>query len=269
MSKLNIQPLKYIQHMESVEVIFSYPDLKLATAQMICPLAKDVDGNYLSDEDMLIALEGCAPPREWFEMQEGRLSGAAQEVLKTLPSFVQAVAPILMPDNPAAWYEDLVVSEPVIIEGQWKRPAQIIDLRNDDNVQKLKTNLRAVIADLRYNHEVGGITVNGAVIKTDRESQATITGAYSRAQADSETTVAWKADNGFVELDCASIIAFGDAVFNHVQACFDHERVLETQVEAAQTWQDIMAIDLEAGWPVDVYGTANKGRMTVPALQEA
>lgn len=269
MSKLTIQPIKFIQHMDSVEVIFRYPDLKAAVAQMICPLPKDLEGNYLSDADTLIALEGCAPPREYFEMQEGLLTGGAQEVLKTLPSLVQAVAPILMPDNPQAWYEDLVVGEPEIIEGQWKRPAKIIDLRSDDNLEKLKSNLRAVIADLRYNHEVGGITVSGAVIKTDRESQATITGAYSRAQADSTTTVAWKADNGFVELDCASIIGFGDAVFDHVQACFAYERVLEAQVSAAQTWQDIMAVDLEAGWPNDVYGAANKGRMKVPALQEA
>jgi hypothetical protein len=84
-------------------------------------------------------------------------------------------------------------------------------------------DLLAYAASVRYAREVGGITVGGVPISTDRESQAMLTGAHSFVAANSEATIRWKSDAGFVTLDAAQITALALAVGAHVQACFARE----------------------------------------------
>lgn len=108
----------------------------------------------------------------------------------------------------------------------------------------------AQLADRRWEAETGGIVLGGVPIKTDRESTAKITAAYVQASANPSFTVRWKVDTGvFVTLDAATIIAIGDAVTAHVQACFDNEDVLTTAIRAAEDLVALDAIDIEAGWP--------------------
>ncbi|MCJ2141864.1 DUF4376 domain-containing protein [Methylobacterium sp. E-066] len=85
----------------------------------------------------------------------------------------------------------------------------------------------------RYAVETGGITVSGARVRTDRESQALLTGAYVRAQKNPAGTVSFKTLDGFVKLPAAQVIALGDAVGDHVQACFDAEEAVDAALSAA------------------------------------
>ncbi len=110
------------------------------------------------------------------------------------------------------------------------------------NIDKLKEMKLAEIADKRWRAETGGIIFNGVEIATDRESQALLMGAALAAQDDPEYTINWKAKNGWAVLDAATILAVADAVRNHVQACFDREKELQEQVEAATTIEDLNAI---------------------------
>ena len=87
------------------------------------------------------------------------------------------------------------------------------------------------IAAARYEAETAGI--DG--IKTDRESQALITGAALKAMQDSEYSCRWKTESGFVELTAPQILAIADAVRAHVQGCFDHEAELLPLIEAAES----------------------------------
>ena len=106
------------------------------------------------------------------------------------------------------------------------------------------------LADLRWRHETGGTVVGGTPIKTDAASTGKITAAYVQAKADAGFTVNWKVATGFfATLDAATIIAIGDAVTAHVQACFDNEMALTTQIMMAADLSALMAIDLESGWP--------------------
>ena len=146
------------------------------------------------------------------------------------------------------WFEDARVGLPQLVDGVWLRPVEQVDLRVPDNLALLKDRLKAKLADVRYQHEVGGVTINGALVKTDRESQATITGAYARASVNPATTVSWKADNGFVVIDAEEIIFFGDAVFSHVQGCFDLERHFNELIDAVETFDDLNGIDITEGW---------------------
>ena len=117
-----------------------------------------------------------------------------------------------------------------------------------------KSQLRDALATRRWEAETAGIMVGGGAIATDRESQAMITGAFTRAQdklaqGQTEDMIWFKGMAGWVELDIPTTMAIGRAVGDHVQACFAHEHALDTQIEAATDDAALDAIDIETGWP--------------------
>lgn len=105
-------------------------------------------------------------------------------------------------------------------------------------LEATKDRKRSEIANARFVAETAGI--NG--IKTDRESQALITGAALKAMQDSTYSCRWKGVGGFVELTAPQILAIADAVRAHVQSCFDHESELVALVDAAETVEAVEAI---------------------------
>ena len=50
-----------------------------------------------------------------------------------------------------------------------------------DKFQQAKELKRTEIAAARYEQEIAGVVLNGATVRTDRESQALITGAALKA----------------------------------------------------------------------------------------
>ena len=105
-------------------------------------------------------------------------------------------------------------------------------------LEAAKERKRSEIALARFEAETSGI--DG--IKTDRESQALITGAALKAMQDSEYSCRWKTESGFVELSALQISAVADAVRAHVQGCFDREAELLPLIEAADTPEELAAI---------------------------
>ena len=98
------------------------------------------------------------------------------------------------------------------------------------------------LAVARYAVEISGVTVNGAHVRTDRESQAMITGAALQAVDDPAYTCRWKTENGFIQLDAKHIKTVAKAVRAHVQGCFDREAELAAQVEVAETIEAVKTI---------------------------
>ena len=113
----------------------------------------------------------------------------------------------------------------------------------EDKFQKAKEDKKASIAQARYEDEIAGATINGVLIKTDRETQAVLTSACLQAYIDSGYSLNWKTDGTFVSLSGEQIMAFGTAVRAHVQACFDHEAELLPLIEAATTQAELDAIN--------------------------
>lgn len=112
----------------------------------------------------------------------------------------------------------------------------------------------AELAAYRYEQETAGITVNGAVIKTDLESQAMINGAVAYSNLNPELLIDWKAANGWVQIGHDDIIAIGQAVGAHVQACYTNEKVHAAAINALSTKEvpsiaEIEAYDFTVGWP--------------------
>lgn len=110
-------------------------------------------------------------------------------------------------------------------------------------LDELKAAKRAEVAAARYAAETGGCTVDGVTIATDRGSQALLTAAVVMARLDPEFKTQWKCANGsFKQLDVFQLRAIGDAVIAHVESCFAREGELCELIDAAQTSEELDAI---------------------------
>ena len=113
----------------------------------------------------------------------------------------------------------------------------------EPTLAELKQSKRDKIAAARYAAETGGCTIDGVTIATDRGSQALLTAAVVMARMDPEFKTRWKcADGRFVTLDAMQLRAIGDAVIAHIEACFAREGELCEQIDAAQTPEELDAI---------------------------
>ena len=97
----------------------------------------------------------------------------------------------------------------------------------------------AVLSAYRFLRETEGITVNGAEIRTDRETQAMLLGARTKAKEDDQYTIVWKAVNGFINLNSVQIITVADTVADHVQKCFAAES--HVVLDTCETETDVIA----------------------------
>ena len=102
----------------------------------------------------------------------------------------------------------------------------------------------AELAEARWLAETGGLTLpDGTVIKTDRESQALLTGAAFSLYADPTAKVEWKADKGkWVDLDSKQVLMIAGAVRSHVQGCFSKERALSEKVNACTSVEEVGSV---------------------------
>jgi hypothetical protein len=124
-------------------------------------------------------------------------------------------------------------------------PAAEVDSRTP--LQIAKDTKRADIADWRYAQEVKGITVNGAKILTDRETQATISSALITLREGILGVIEWKSASGdFVNISINEITVIAGAVARHVQACFSAEARLVAEVNAATTVEQVEAVVIPA-----------------------
>lgn len=116
-------------------------------------------------------------------------------------------------------------------------------------LQEIKKQRLLKLAAYRYSKETEGITLNGAVIKTDVGSQSKINGAWSAAQMNPTILIDWKGENGWVQIDAATITAIAMSVATHVQACFSNERVHSDVINALETAEAVQTYDFTTGWP--------------------
>lgn len=123
----------------------------------------------------------------------------------------------------------------------------------ETKIETARQNALSRLADLRWRHETGGIVLdNGARVSTSRESQGQIGSAVLSVQSGLIANgIAWKTDQGWVELDAPAILALAAQVSTHVQACFAAERIVAGQI--IETGQPA-ALDLEAAFQTAMNG---------------
>lgn len=124
----------------------------------------------------------------------------------------------------------------------------------EKSLDTVKAERKALASAQRYAVETGGITIGGSTIRTDRESQGLVNGAYSLARDMIDGHVPaqpidFKGANGWEQIEPEDMVAVGRAVALHVQACFSRERALHRQIDDAGDVEAVLAIDVMAGWP--------------------
>lgn len=140
--------------------------------------------------------------------------------------------------------------------GNWVEAWELVDVRAGMSADELaafmaalKAERKAELAARRWEVECGGISVGGFTIATDDRSKTLLNGKYRTAEKNPSATHRWKSADGEITLTSAQVIAAGDAVQAHVQACFDFELDVIAAINAATTAEAVLAIDIEAGWP--------------------
>jgi hypothetical protein len=137
-----------------------------------------------------------------------------------------ALDAFIMSYAPTAWFE----RREAVADG-------VLDTLEGARARKL-----AELAAWRYQKEISGVTVGGARIKTDRESQAIVTSALISLSQGLATSIDWKAEGGvWVTLGLPQITGIAQSVVSHVQACFTAEKLLFAEINALATAAQIEA----------------------------
>lgn len=118
------------------------------------------------------------------------------------------------------------------------------------DIEQARQSKLAQLAAYRYARETAGINVNGVTIKTDRESQAMITGAKLFSDLNPDTLIDWKGASGWIQISREMLTAIGQAVGAHVQACFSREKEHTMAILALDTVEEIEVYNITAGWPL-------------------
>ena len=98
--------------------------------------------------------------------------------------------------------------------------------------QPYQSELLAYSASKRYEKEVGGITVDGYSIYTDRQSQSMLTGIVTLMQLKPNTVISFKTANGFISANTTIINDIAISVANHIESCFNLENDVASEIQA-------------------------------------
>lgn len=145
--------------------------------------------------------------------------------------------------HPDRGYWQAIAGDPAALLASYPQGTTVVPLRPNchcdwDGLQWVEApptpaELKAHLATLRYDHEVGGVTVSGMDIASDLGSQAKILAVRVAAIVDTNFTTSWKALNGFFTLDATAIVAISDAVRDHIAGAFAAEAAVSAQIDAA------------------------------------
>lgn len=113
------------------------------------------------------------------------------------------------------------------------------------------SNMASKIAEVRYNKEISGVDFNGLTVKTDRESQSTITSSLLSFTAGILTSINFKFVNGWQELDAAGFSALAMTVAGHVNKCFTAEKAVLAKLNDLQL-EDLIAKTPDGKQVVDI-----------------
>ncbi len=105
------------------------------------------------------------------------------------------------------------------------------------------------LAKIRFEKETAGITINGSLVRTDRESRGTLAEAYIRVQQNPTILIDWKSESGWIQIDKNTVENICDAVGAYVQSCFSNEKNHNTAISALTTIDAVKLYDISIGWP--------------------
>lgn len=124
--------------------------------------------------------------------------------------------------------------------------------------EEIKLYRKNQVADKRWQVETGGAIIDGNSFATDRESQTKYTAvAVAISQADPLTWyINWKTSDGsFLTLNAQQMMTIINMVLSHVQNSFNKEKDFISTIDSCSTVEEVLAIDINQGWPSNEYIT--------------
>lgn len=116
--------------------------------------------------------------------------------------------------------------------------------------EKVKPQMLEELAAIRWQHSQRFVYDGVETWAQAAVSDITAAVVSMQVAADPNATIPWKLATGQWRLfDFAALVAYGQAVRTHVQACFTKEESLATQIMEADDVDALALIDLESGWP--------------------
>jgi len=119
------------------------------------------------------------------------------------------------------------------------------------NIEQLKAEKIAKIAELRWQEETGGYMYNGHEFHSDRESQDRVFQAYIASINEPTFTTIWKTKTGWLdwktktgwlEMTASDFITLYNEFQVFLQGLYQKEKALQEQVEAATTIEELEAV---------------------------
>lgn len=110
------------------------------------------------------------------------------------------------------------------------------------DIEKLKAEKIAELADARWREETGGYMYNGHEFHSDRESQDRFFQAYVASLSDPNFVVIWKTKNGWLEMFASDFITLYNEFQAFLQGLYQKEKALQEQVEVINTIEELESI---------------------------
>ena len=142
---------------------------------------------------------------------------------------------------------------PKLEDGVYSQVWSIVPIQAEvaeERLARFKSIYTKDIARIRWEKEVGGLPLpNGMVVKTDRESQAQLSSAYTSLKGGLIPDTMWKGENGWVLVTLEDIEPLAQAVAQFVRACFMAEKQHQDAIDTL-TLADAINYNVNLGWPV-------------------
>ena len=159
------------------------------------------------------------------------------------------------PSDPQTVTAEQVAEEtdPALVGGEWMQQWSVRDKTAQELVDA-KAAMRAEINATKAVKQSGQAPTAQGAVDCDTDSRDKLNGAVLMAllaiQNSQPFALSWTmADNSQVSLDAAGAIALGQEVGGYIAAVHGHAITLKAAIDAAATFTELAAIDINAGWP--------------------
>ena len=110
------------------------------------------------------------------------------------------------------------------------------------DIISLKRGKLQELANARWLEETAGYIYNSHEFHSDRESQGRIFQAYMASLSNPNFTATWKTKTGWLEMTANDFITLYNEFQTFLQGLYQKEKVLQEQVEAATTIEELEII---------------------------
>lgn len=178
--------------------------------------------------------------------------------------------PVFETPRPEAKQWQMVIEKPPVKskKGNWEMVWEVVDMPfneitdqdgkviktskevKNDYLERIKSELKSTVTNLRYSIETGGIVVNGNKIRTSREHQTTLHNLFVSLKLDLIKSTQLKIDNEtWIDVTLDTFEPIATAVANHVATCFTVEKNHIDAISKITTFKQLESYDINANWP--------------------